>query len=194
MEVSVIKRLNAAMRSRRLVWISTIFEEYFTGYVAGIGPAYSVLAVIDESIRLNGFRCNRIDDIISVRASKNPGFVAAAIAARSGSIPDQSPVDVSDVKALLISAAAKFAVVTIHKDLITPPICRVGSVLGVEGAVAWLLEIDDDAKWAPQPSAHRLHDITQVTFGAGYEEALLFVGGAPPAMIAPLRLLDREQG
>jgi hypothetical protein len=59
-----------------------------------------------------------------------------------------------------------------------------------------MLEIDPHAQWDPDPSAHKISEITRVNFGGGYEDALALVGGAPPTPATrakvPLRLVSSE--
>jgi hypothetical protein len=179
--------LKSAMRLQMPTWISTALDFHFTGIVVGLSRDWCVVEVVDEAIRLNGFESFRISDISNVRASPQSAFINSALNARNIRPILDCPVEIGDTAQLLISGAAKFPVLVIHKYHSPISICF-GVVLRVEEGIAWMHEMDqNDAVWRSKPTSHKLTEITQVSFGGGHEEALALVGGPPPSAIVPLR-------
>lgn len=72
--------------------------------------------------------------------------------------------------------------VTIHREGVDPDVCRIGRVVGINGGRVWLQEINPDATWDATPLPYPLAEITRITFGGDYENALHLVGGDPPVI------------
>ena len=193
-----IDRLEAAMRERQVVHISRAFEDgYARGYVLDLGPEFFLLALISDRIWFDGFECFRVQDVESVEPDPYVRFVEAALTARSETLPEAPAVRLSSVGDLLKTASQGFPLITVHKERTAPDICHIGQVVGIEGGVLWMLEIDPNAAWGDAASPHRLADITRVNFGGDYEGALALVGGAPPESpsrdYVPLRLVTDDR-
>ena len=190
MALSTVEQLQAAISSGDLMRLGRRFESGdIRGYVLAVGPEFFVIALVSDRIWFDGFECFRVRDIESVENDPFAEFVEAALSIRGDVRPDASPVNVATIDDLILSAAAKFALVTIHKEAQSPDVCYVGHPLGVEGGVLWMLGIDPDATWEFEPLAHKLSEITRVNFGGDYENALELVGGSPPPAVIPLRLV-----
>jgi hypothetical protein len=190
MSLSIVGQLQAAIESRALVRLGRKFESgEIRGYVLDVGPEFFVIALVSDRIWFDGFECFRVSDIQSVEDDPFAEFVEAALAIRADARPEASPVDVSTIDDLILSAAAGFALVTIHKEAQDPDVCHIGKVLGIEGGVLWMLGIDPDATWEAEPLAHKLSEVTRVNFAGDYEIALDLVGGSPPPAVIPLRLV-----
>ncbi len=56
----------------------------------------------------------------------------------------------------------------------------IGSVLSVTSGRVRLREITPEAEWHSEPTSWRSSEITRVSFGNRYEEALVAIGGPPP--------------
>ncbi len=181
------------MESRTLVRLSRKFESGdIRGYVLNVGPEFFVLALVSDRIWFDGFECFRVHDIQSVEDDPYAAFVEAALSLRADLLPDSSPVNAATIDDLIQSAAAGFALVTLHKEVANPDVCYIGRVLGIEGGVVWMLGIDPDATWEIEPLAHKLSEITRVNFDGDYEKALELVGGSPPPATIPLRLVSGD--
>lgn len=169
-----------AMGDRRLIRLSRRFEETpVAGYVIAVGPGLVLLALVNGSIRLDGYECFRLSDVTGVEPDPFADFVEAALKARGQTLPEQPPVSVDSIEDLLTTAGAAFPLITVHLEKSDPDVCWIGKVLEVaEGRVA-LREIGPDANWEPVPVAYPVQDITRVDFGGDYEAALYLVGGEP---------------
>jgi len=69
--------------------------------------------------------------------------------------------------------------VTIHREQVDPNVCWIGRVHGLDRSRVSLLEIGPDARWEDSPEEYRVAEITRVSFGGEYENALHLVGGDP---------------
>jgi hypothetical protein len=150
------------------------------GYILDIGPEFFLLAVVNDRIWLDGFECFRIRDISKLIPDPYADFAQAAMKKRGERISKKPRVSLKNVEELLLSANRAFPLVTIQRQKVDPDICWIGRVLGVDSGYVSLLEINPDASWDREPSQFRLSEITSVSFGADYEDALHLVGGNSP--------------
>ncbi len=172
--------LIAAMGERRLVRLSRRFEEaQVAGYVIAVGPGLVLLALVNGSIRLDGYECFRLSDVTAVETDPFADFIEAALKARGQKLPNVPPVSVDSIEALLVSAGKAFPLVTVHLEKTDPDVCWIGKVLEVDDGKVSLREIGPDAVWEPIPAAYLTQEITRVDFGGDYEAALFLVGGEP---------------
>jgi hypothetical protein len=168
------------MHDQRLVRISQAFDDFpVVGYILDVGPRFFILAVVSDRIWFDGFECFRIGDVKDVGPDPNATFVQAALKKRAERRPRKPRVSVTSIEELLASAGRAFPLVTIHRDQADPDVCWIGRVLDVNRYRVSLLEINPDATWDDTPTEHQLSEITRVSFGADYENALFLVGGEP---------------
>lgn len=152
------------------------------GYVIDVGAELLLLLRISEEIRFNGFAVLRVRDITEVDAPyEHADFVEAALRRREECASSAPEVDLDSFEAVLRTAGKLFPVVTVHRDEVEPESCEIGKVVRVSSESVSLLEIGPDADWARQPTQYAVSEITKLEFGGGYEEALVLVGGEPPA-------------
>ncbi len=194
MTQTMAEELTTAMRDGRLIRLYRPFEEtYVRGYILDVGAEFFLLNLVSDRIRFDGFECFRLDQVDELTPDPYATFTEAALTAR-GQIRSDLTLRLTSVGELLTSAAERFPLVTIHKERDQPDACYIGQVISVEGGIVWMLEIEPDAKWDPEPSAHKLSEITRVNFGGDYEDALAVVGGKPPEPATrsrvPLRLVS----
>ncbi|MGA2440933.1 MAG: hypothetical protein ABSH08_08235 [Tepidisphaeraceae bacterium] len=180
----VNKRLNQLrkmLRDQRYVRFSHRFEKFpVRGYVLDIGPKFFLLAMVSDRIWFDGFECFRMKDISDLKLDPYTAFVEAALKKRGERVPKKPPVNLRDIKDLVLSAGLVFPLVTIQRERVDRNVCWIGRVLGVERGRVSLLEITPGATWDEKPTEYRLSEITRVGFGADYENALHLVGGNPP--------------
>lgn len=184
----MIEQLRAALRDEKLIRLYRPFEQtYVRGYILGVDSEFFLLGLVSDRLWLDGFECFRTDEVDELVDDPYADFTQAALAARGEARPELT-LRLTNIAALLLSAAERFALVTIHKERDQPDACYVGKVISVEGGIVWMLEIGPDARWDAAPSAHKLAEITRVNFGGDYEDALALIGGPPPAPTSPSRV------
>jgi hypothetical protein len=147
-----------------------------------VGPRFFLLALVNNGIRFDGFECSRYSDVRSFRLDPYPAFVEAALRKRGERRPKKPRVSLASVEELLVSASKAFPLVAVEREGVNPDVCWIGRVLGVDHGRVSLLEIGPDAKWDAAPEEYRISEITRVSFGADYEDALHLVGGDPPVL------------
>jgi hypothetical protein len=168
------------MSSRRLIRFSRRFERgSVRGWVLDVGPRFFLLALVSDRLWLDGFECFRVRDVRNLSTDQYGEFVAAALKKRRVSRPKKPRVNLASIEKLLISAGQVFPLVAIHREEIRPSACRIGRVLDIKRGRVSLLEINPDATWDDAPFEYRLGEITCVSFGGQYEDALHLVGGDP---------------
>lgn len=114
-----------------------------------------------------------------VRPDPYAHFAETALQKRCEHMPKKSRLSVASIEELLSSASRVFPLVTVHREPVDPDVCWVGRILSVERGRVSLLEINPDASWEEKPNHFRLSEITRVSFGGDYENALHLVGGDP---------------
>ena len=146
-----------------------------------IGPEWFLLLKVDDRIWFDGFECFRINDISKLREDPYFLFVESALRKRKETMPETPRINVQNIEKVLVSAARTFPLVTLHIERRDPDVCYIGRVRGISKTEVSLLEIQPGAKWDITTTAYKLTDITGVSMGGDYEDALYIVGGEPPA-------------
>lgn len=172
----IAKALSSAMAERRLVRLTTRYDAWVVrGYVLGIGPGFVILAVVNDRVWLDGFECFRRPDVVRVEDDPYAGFFETALARRGEIVPEAPAVSLGNVEALLATAGQAFGLVTIHREDIDPEACHIGEVREVVDGDLVMREITPAAAWEAELSRYPTADITRISFGADYEEALSLV-------------------
>ena len=162
------------------------------GYVLDIGPEFFLLALIDDNIKFNGFKCHLVSDIKRLKLpDPYEDFTVAALRKQRQRIDRKPDIDLSSLPALLKSANALFPSVTIHQERAKPGECFIGKVMDISERTLLLHTIDPGAVWHKKPYRLRLAEITRVDFGGGYEQALHLVGGNPKPLKKSTRPSNR---
>jgi hypothetical protein len=168
------------MRQRLLVRFSRRFEESpIRGYVLDVGPRFFLLALVSDRFWFDGFECFRISDVRDIAPDRYAAFAEAALKKRGERVPRKPRVDVSEIGTLVLTASRAFPLVTIHREQRVRHACWIGRVRGIDRGRVSLIQIKPDATWDQQPTEYRLSEITRVSFGGDYENALHLVGGDP---------------
>lgn len=175
----------ASAGRKQLVRFTRPFEQgTLSGYVLDLGPQFFLLALVDETIRFNGFVCVRVQDVRRLKVpAPYAAFIKAALHVRGEKIPKRSRLGLASLKEVLVTAGRAFPVITVHREKIAPDVCHIGRVIACDEKNLSLLEIGPDADWDDAPTIYKLREITRVDFGGGYEDALSMIGGAPPAAV-----------
>jgi hypothetical protein len=164
------------MAERKLVRLTTRFDDFVvTGYVLSVGPGFVMLAVVNDRIWFDGFECFRRPDVLEVEEPPFAAFKEEALALRGERLPEPPAVSLVSIEELLVSAGAVFPLVTLHCEQTDPDACWIGKVGKVEDGEVSLLEVTPAADWDEEPTLYRTADITRVSFGADYENALWIV-------------------
>lgn len=147
-----------------------------TGYVLAVGPQFFLLALVEDTIKFNGYQCLRLRDVRYLQApARYAAFIEAALKIRGEKRPRIPAVVVDSVEQILKTASRTFPLITIHREAVDPDVCHIGRIVGLSDSEISLLEIGPDACWDDEPTIYRTKEITRVDFGGAYEEALMLV-------------------
>ncbi len=153
-------------------------DGWVDGHVAGLGPEFFAIELIDKACRLDGYTCMRYADVTEcVAPAPYADFLRKALAARQMEWGRSLNVDLSSLQSLLRSAGTAFPVLSIFIEG-DDDVCFNGKFVGVSDLHIRLLKILPGAEWETTPATWPLKTITRVDFGGSYEEALLLVGGS----------------
>lgn len=178
MRKSRTAQLVDAQRARTMVRITSRFEQLpIRGYVRAVGPRFFALELVSDRIRFDGFECLRISDLSVIAPDPYSAFAEAALKMRGEVGEKKARIQVGNIESILKSANQAFPLISIHREKVDPNVCQIGKVVKVGRGKVSLLEIRPNATWRMRPDEYRLSEITRVSFGGDYEDALHIVGG-----------------
>lgn len=149
-----------------------------TGFVAGHGPGWFALDVVDQSVRIDGVSCLRFADVTLVESpAAGADFTLKALRLLGVERPLHLGVDLTSLESLLQTAGTLHPVVTVSAEISDPGSCWIGRVASLNRHLLTLKLINADARWEEEPEEFGLDEITRVDFGTAYERALVLVGG-----------------
>jgi hypothetical protein len=181
-KAQISAQIEDALTNKQLVRLKRRFEDgWVSGYIVDIGPRFFLLSLVSDRIWFDGFECFRKKDVLLCENDPYASFAEAALRKRGQRKPKKPRINLDNLEELLLSANGAFPLVTIHHEEVDPDVCYIGRVLGVNRGRVSLLEIAPGAIWDKTPTEHRLNEITRVSFGGDYENALYLVGGEPPS-------------
>lgn len=180
-KTDVLAQLRQAMAAKVLVRLGRKLENgHAMGYVVNLSEQWVVLLLVSDDIVYAGFQVFRCRDIVEIEAPhRYADFCEAALRLRKLRRPRTPALDLSSTEALIRTAgAARFALITLHREIADPEVCHIGRMAGVTSRTVDLLEITPGAEWDLTPTPYRLSEITRVDMGGPYEEALALVAAS----------------
>ena len=184
-------RLREAYERGTLVrlWRGELEGGSFTGYIAGIGREYFLIAAIGDYIGFDGWYALRHRDVTELECpDKNHVFIEKAMALKN--VKPELPRDWSldEPEALVRSACNANGIVAVHVDTEgEAEMCYVGRVLAYEADGFIMQEITPDAEWLRESSFFGYDEISAIAVKSPYNDALEMVAGVPPEDVVPAR-------
>jgi hypothetical protein len=168
--------LRLALARRQLARLTRKFEDGpIRGYVTAIGAKFILVTVVSDRLWYDGFECFRVDDLLSADVDEYAPFAERALRLRGQRKPRTPQLGLDSTRKLVEGAGRRFPLLALHREELEPDVCHIGALQGVNAAQVQLLEISPDARWDSEVSSYRLREITRVSFGGGYEDALHLV-------------------
>jgi hypothetical protein len=164
--------------------------------VLAYSETLTLLNVLTDDYFLNGFAVIRNEDVVCYSPYDSPEYFLNRAVQLKGIKPKRAPkVDISDWTRLLKSANQLFPLITIHRELISPDVCHIGTIQSIRAKTFSLFELDPDAEW-DRERQYKFADVTRVDFGGGYEDALWRVAEEDglPAAARPNKSLQVNAG
>jgi hypothetical protein len=151
---------------------------HIQGYVVGVGAKWTVLAVLDDRIAVDGWSALRIREIQSVTIEPDVGCLETMVLRRRGEFPPSSPdIDLADSTAVLRS---------IPSDQIVGVSVRgqrahylVGYIQGIDGEKVHVLCVGRTPIMDFKLRKVRARNIDRVNVGGSYERAHLLAISLP---------------
>ena len=167
--------LAAAMAENQIVklWRQPIDEDKQAGYVVGLSKIWVLLQEIDgDAFVLDGYKAMRLADVSSLKADSS---FAGEYFLRRGLYPQPQPeLDLADLHSLLDSVSENYAMFMIEREKEEPGIGIIGVVEGLTKRSLWMRKFSANAKWIGTEK-FKLKDITSISFGGGYVNALIWM-------------------
>ena len=158
----------------------SIESGYFDGYILDATRELLLLAIVNETIHLDGFTVLRVADITDMEVP-TPfwEFQEKALELRGENHQVCPPVDLTSMNSTIRSISEAYPLITIHREHVDPDVCHIGQAMAVSEEWLHLKPITPAAEWKDELESHRVSEITRVDFDGQYEDALLLVGGEP---------------
>ena len=179
--VSILKK---ALRKSVIVEVSRRIQnaDEVEGFVVGLGRQWVLMQPAVEDLHLDGYEALRLRDIAAVRVTYDQdAFYARAVMEFAAQTPRWlEGIDLHSFPGLVASVAQRYPILMIHPEADDPEIGFIGAFLSVTSGRLRLRLITPEADWNPEPASWRSSEITRVSFGTRYEDALAAFGGPPP--------------
>lgn len=151
----------------------SIDDNRIDGYIVGLSDRWILLHLVDGSVlTLNGYHAVRLKDISSFKI--DAGFVGEYLRLREQYPAEAPQIDVGDLPSLLRSVSESFSLFMIEREKVEPGIGLIGVIKKLTKRNVCLEKLDSKAKWIGTEK-FGLKDITSVSFGDGYTEALAWM-------------------
>lgn len=169
----VTKRLRWAVEWGPCVRIYRNHKDWdrLDGYVVGLSDDWLMIHRLSDTFVLDGYEVIRTNDVRKVVSPPGQDFPHRALTLRGFTRQPQPEIDLTSVGNLLLSANAHEPLVTVHLEARWRDICFIRIVARVGMRRLYLKKIDSRACWIDEEK-FALKDITRVSFGGGYEDAL----------------------
>lgn len=167
------RQLEKALRSRHHVRLLRCarFGDDCQGFVVAIGAKWVLLAAADAGGYLRGWKAVRIEQVDRVQRRRT---FEEDFARSRPEWPPRPPgdVDLDTTAGALRSLQAHARFIGIEQEDRHGDLMWVGRIDEIERPRLWLHEVDHRARWHDEPKGYRLRNITAITIGSGYLDAL----------------------
>ncbi|MEW9571647.1 hypothetical protein ABQJ54_07780 [Rhodanobacter sp. Si-c] len=179
-------QLRDAQQQQTMVrlWRGELEHGSFCGYVGGVGREFVLLWVLGDGITEDGIYVMRHRDITELESpERHHVFMAKALALKgiTPHLPRGFPLD--SIRDAVQAAGAMSAVIGVHVDTEEEEeVCYIGHLVRVDDDGFYLQELSPDAEWMRQASFFAWDEVSTLSIGDGYAQALLVVAGPAPAL------------
>lgn len=139
-----------------------------------------LVLMLDNGFHMDGMRVLRPGDIAEcISPHPHEGFLEEVLRLRGEDEIELPALSIESMVAVLETALVHLPLFAFHREEIEVGKPIQGRVLEVDEEIVQLLEVDDDATWAAEPTSLRLADLTRVDLGGARLEAFYLVAGEP---------------
>lgn len=164
-----------------VVQIRTRFSDAtFACFPIEVGEDLILVLMLDDGFHMDGMRVMRPGDIAEcICPHPHESFLEEVLRLRGEDEIELPALSIECMAALLETALVHLPLFTFHREEIELDKPIHGRVLEVDEEIVQLLELDEDARWAGEPTPLRLSDLTRVDLGGARLEAFYLVAGEP---------------
>jgi len=159
-------------------------SETISGYIVGVGNDWVIVAATAQVVYLDGWEVLRIRDITKVDTAgkKARRYIDGAIVALGTPPSRPASLTVSDgsPKNVLCGVLESAEIVAVHSEKKYPGAVWIGHFLGHRGKKFGLRCIDSTGIWEHDERVFALAEISRVTIGGRYNDALERFGDRRP--------------
>jgi len=170
--------LASAMSSSPLVSIlrKRLDKSPYYGFMVAESPLLIAIHSVSDRYDLDGYRVFRRSDASDVAYQ----FARADLIRRALRLKNLAPceldwLDLSTVRAVIESIQAHYPVVVINRELVCPDECEIGTVQMTSDSSYVLRWLNVNAEWELDNRTFQCDEVTQLSFGGGYETTLAMV-------------------
>jgi len=168
-----------SLGSRTLVRVVRSDLQSYEGIPLAIGRRWLVLALLDNTIDLDGFLAVPLDTVTELQTSfAKRSFYVQTLRRRRAAIRALPPLDLDTAPGLLRSAQAWFSLLVIEREVLSPRSCKIGKLVRASPRHCEFRLVTTAARWERKRWRVRTTEITAIQFGGKYENALADVVGA----------------
>lgn len=177
-----IRALRGARRAGDLVRLHRLLagSDQVEGFVLAVGREWSMLALLDPAIRLDGFLAIRTGDVTSVkRLAGRHEFPVHLLAVRGQWPPAEPSFDVvlESPGTIIAGASDLFPLVRIFVEAVDPRATVIGRPVRCGARKLRLREMTRRGHWLPGTTTWPMAGVTRIEFGRRYDEALIEYAG-----------------
>ncbi|MDQ2668355.1 MAG: hypothetical protein M3Z05_20515 [Gemmatimonadota bacterium] len=182
MSKTTLGTIRAAITNRTLVrivraGIQTADREQ-EGVPVAVGNSWVVFTKMGDGINLSGFGAVRLNDITTLQTRfERRAFYVSALRMKRARISAVPPLDLTSAATLLKTAQNWFSLLVVERELAFPNTVEIGRVTRSMSSTVEMRLVSSSAKSNPRSCRIRVADITAISFGGQYEDALADVAG-----------------
>jgi len=145
------------------------------GYVLKLSPRLVLIHTINNQLKLDGMSVIPIEDISRIVPDPDDGLINIITQVRGQVAGGRSLPPIQNLGQMLESFAKSRELVAVHFGRVDPEVCFVGLVVKVGKEQFRFRKVDSEGRWYVRESVYRIANLTRVSFGDHYLEALELV-------------------
>lgn len=186
------KRLQRALEIQEPVRIDRrgLIGWSLRGFVVSISDRWVAVQALEDTVYLDGLEMIRVEDITSVKKDPAAAYIDRALTSLGRPILRVAIPQDAGAREVIELAASQAPLIGVHSEQWAGEPLWIGR-LGRLGKKRFDLSfIGPDGEWDPTPDRRRYKDITRVSFGTRYIDALERFGDAPPVVATADQLAE----
>jgi hypothetical protein len=177
------QRLHRALELQKPVLIhrDDLLGWSMRGFVVSVSDRWVAVQALEDTVYLDGLELIRVEDVTAVKKDANAPFIRRALASLGRPMLRVDIPQEAETRDVIELAGSRASLVGIHSEQLDGEPLWIGR-LGHLGKKRFELQlVGPDGEWDAAADRWRYDDITRISFGTRYIDALERFGDAPPA-------------